>query len=118
MGVIRYKIWQDLWSNKTRTLQVVLIIAVGAFAIGMIISTRNNVIRAMEQSWVESSPPMIGMWNWPQITDEDIRALKKIDGIVDAEGVAVDSVEWRLDDDQERARERHRSPALRAREAP
>ena len=33
MGVIRYKIWQDLWSNKTRTLQVVLIIAVGAFAI-------------------------------------------------------------------------------------
>lgn len=101
MGVIRYKIWQDLWSNKTRTLQVVLIIAVGAFAIGMIISTRNKIIQAMEQGWVESSPPMIGMWNWPRITDEDIRALERIEGVVDAEGVAIDSVEWRLDASQD-----------------
>jgi putative ABC transport system permease protein len=101
MGVIRYKIWQDLWSNKTRTLQVVLIIAVGAFAIGMIISTRNKVIEAMQQSWIESSPPMIGLGNWPRISDEDIRSIEQIDGVVDAEGVAVDSVEWRLDDDLE-----------------
>ena len=57
MGVIRYKIWQDLWSNKTRTLQVVLIIAVGAFAIGMIISTRNKIIQAMEHRlWKISLP--------------------------------------------------------------
>ena len=101
MGVIRYKIWQDLWSNKTRTLQVVLIIAVGAFAIGMIISTRNNVIQAMEQGWIESSPPMIGMWNWPRVSDEDIRSIEKIDGVVDAEGVAAGSVEWRLDADHD-----------------
>ncbi|MFN2180575.1 MAG: ABC transporter permease [Candidatus Promineifilaceae bacterium] len=101
MGVIRYKIWQDLWSNKTRTLQVVLIIAVGAFAIGMIIYTRNNVIQAMQQSWIESSPPMIGMWNWPRITDDDIRSLKKIEGVVDVEGVAAESIEWRLDENQE-----------------
>jgi putative ABC transport system permease protein len=101
MGVIRYKIWQDLWSNKSRTLQVVLIIAVGAFSIGMIIATRNNVIRAMEQGWIESSPPMIGMWNWPRITDEDIRSIEQIDGVVDAEGVAIDSVEWRLDADHD-----------------
>jgi putative ABC transport system permease protein len=101
MGVIRYKIWQDLWSNKTRTLQVVLIIAVGAFAIGMIIATRNNTIRVMEQSWLDSSPPMIGMWNWPPINDEDILAIKRIDGVIDAEGVAVESVEWRLDNAQD-----------------
>ena len=69
MGVIRYKIWQDLWSNKPRTLQVVLIIAVGAFAIGMIIATRNYVVKAMEESWLKSSPAMIGMWNWPPIGD-------------------------------------------------
>ncbi len=101
MGVIRYKIWQDLWSNKTRTLQVVLIIAVGAFAIGMIISTRNNVIQVMEQGWLESSPPMIGMWNWPRINEDDIRTIERIDGVVDAEGVAVGSVEWRLNTDQD-----------------
>ena len=34
MGVIRYKIWSDLWTNKSRTLMVVLIIGNG-FRIGM-----------------------------------------------------------------------------------
>ena len=34
MGVINYKTWYDVWEHKGRTLQVVLIIAIGAFAIG------------------------------------------------------------------------------------
>ena len=39
MGVIRHKIWSDIWHNKGRTAQVVLIIAMGAFAIGMTLAT-------------------------------------------------------------------------------
>ncbi len=101
MGVIRYKIWQDLWSNKTRTVQVVLIIAVGAFAIGMIISTRNSVIQVMQQSWIESSPAMIGMWNWPPIDDDSLEDIKGIDGVVDAEGFSANSVEWRIAPEQD-----------------
>ena len=27
MGVLRYKIWNDLWANKGRTLQIVLMSA-------------------------------------------------------------------------------------------
>jgi ABC-type lipoprotein release transport system permease subunit len=37
MSVIYHKIWSDLWQHKARTLQVVLIIAMGAMAVGMII---------------------------------------------------------------------------------
>ena len=51
MGVLFDKIWRDLWGNKGRTLQVVLIIAMGTFAIGMIIGTRNLVIAGMEEIW-------------------------------------------------------------------
>jgi len=40
MSVIWNKVWFDLWQNKGRTFQVVLIIAMGAFAIGMIIASR------------------------------------------------------------------------------
>ena len=32
MGVIWNKIWHDFWGNKGRTIQIVLIVAVGAFA--------------------------------------------------------------------------------------
>jgi hypothetical protein len=34
MSVIRHKTWRDLWEDKGRTFQVVLIIAIGAFAVG------------------------------------------------------------------------------------
>ncbi len=37
LGVVRHKIWHDLWENKGRTLRVVAIIAIGAFAVGAIL---------------------------------------------------------------------------------
>ena len=89
MGVIRHKIWRDLWSNKARTLQVVLIIGMGAFAIGMIITTRNLIIQGMDQGWRESSPPMIGMITSPGVDEDTILSLEKIEGIVDIEGSAT-----------------------------
>jgi putative ABC transport system permease protein len=101
VGVIREKIWSDLWSNKGRTLQVVLIIAMGAFAIGTIISARNLVIRSITQVWLKSSPMMIGMWVDPPIDEDQIIALKHIQGVEDVEGQLTASVEWRLSPDQE-----------------
>ena len=50
MGVLWDKVWRDLWENKGRTIQVVLIIAVGTFAIGMIIGTRQFMITGMQMS--------------------------------------------------------------------
>ncbi len=97
MGVIRFKIWKDLWANKARTLQVVLIIGMGAFAIGMIISTRNLVIQGMQQSWIDSSPAMIAMATSARVDDDTIRNLKRVEGVVDAEGYSVSVVEWRMD---------------------
>ncbi len=96
MGVIRHKIWKDLWLNKARTLQVVLIISMGAFAIGMIITTRNLVIQGMEDIWKASSPAAIGMWAYPPVDDATIGVLSRIDGIEDIEGYAETTVEWRV----------------------
>ena len=51
MNVIYYKIWSDLWRHKARTLQVVLIIAMGAFAIGMIVGARSLTAQHNNASW-------------------------------------------------------------------
>jgi putative ABC transport system permease protein len=99
MGVISYKIWSDLWKNKARTLQVVLIIAMGAFAIGMIIGTRTLVIAGMTEIWQASSPSMINLWVDPPIDDEGMAALKEVDGVADAEGFITTNIEWRLSPD-------------------
>ncbi|MDX1416548.1 MAG: ABC transporter permease [Candidatus Promineifilaceae bacterium] len=95
MGVIRHKIWSDLWANKARTIQVVLIIGMGAFAIGMIITTRNLTIQGMDQIWHESSPPMIGMILSPGVDEETIISMRRIDGVVGIEGSAMGTIEWR-----------------------
>ncbi len=96
MSVIIYKIWRDLWAQKMRTLQVVLIIAMGAFAVGMIITTRNLMIPSMEQMWRDCHPAMINMWANPTVDDAIITAIKGIDGLQNAEGYAETSIEWRL----------------------
>jgi hypothetical protein len=61
MGVIWYKIWSDIWHNKGRTAQIVLIIAMGAFAIGMIITASEVVSARLGQVWRASAPAMINL---------------------------------------------------------
>jgi putative ABC transport system permease protein len=101
MGVIWSKIWHDLWKDRGRTLQVVVIIAVGAFAIGMIINARNLVIRGVTEVWVHSSPLMIGLAVDPPVDDDMLLVLSHLDGVEDVEGQLTASVEWRLSPDQE-----------------
>jgi putative ABC transport system permease protein len=99
VGVLRDKVWYDLWENKGRTIQVVLIIAMGAFAIGMIIGTRNFIIQGMQESWRISAPAMISLWNDPAIDDDTLAALGRVDGVTEIEGLLQTSIEWRLSPD-------------------
>jgi putative ABC transport system permease protein len=101
MGVIRYKIWSDLWARKARTLQVVLIIAMGGFAIGMIVTTRTLMVGGMDFIWRAVSPATITLWANPRVGDDTIMALKRIEGLEDVEGYATTSIEWRLSPDDE-----------------
>ena len=96
VNVIYYKIWRDVWHNKARTLQVVLIIAVGAFAVGLIIGARNLTLKAINTSWQAASPSMIKLAVDPPMSDEELLALKKIDGVAEVEGVLTSNFEWRL----------------------
>ena len=96
MGIIRYKIWRDLWENKGRTAQVVLIIAMGAFAIGAIIGSSSLMRVAMTNLWQASSPSMINLTADPPVDDETIQALKSFREVTQVEGFLETTIEWRL----------------------
>ena len=96
MGVIRHKIWSDLWNNKGRTLQVVLIIAMGAFAIGATIGGSDIMRQVMSKDWRASSPAMIWMAVDPEIDDDELTALKSVAGVEEVEGLLTTNIEWRL----------------------
>ena len=48
------KIWHDLWSNKARTFQVVMVIALGAIGIGLVIGGRNLIALTIKEQWQEA----------------------------------------------------------------
>lgn len=101
MGVIRYKILRDLWGFKGRTIQIVLIIGIGAAAIGMIIATRNTMIPSMQEMWTRTNPSMIYLFVGPPVNDDDISQLRKVPGVIDIEGQSSETIEWRLSPDQD-----------------
>jgi putative ABC transport system permease protein len=101
MGVIRNKIWSDLWANKGRTVQVVLVIAMGTAAIGMIIGISSLVSPTMATRWQATNPAMINLAVDPTMGDDDLFALKRVDGVEEVEGQSSATIEWRVNPDDE-----------------
>lgn len=96
MGVLWAKIFRDLWGNKGRTLQVVLIIGIGAAAIGMIITTRNLMIPGMVEIWTRVNPAMINIGVGPPVTESELEVLKRVEGVRIIEGFSNTILEWKL----------------------
>ncbi|MFC1976040.1 ABC transporter permease [Chloroflexota bacterium] len=95
LGVIRHKIWYDLWENKGRTLRVVLIIAIGAFAVGMIIGGNEFLNKDLTRTWRASTPATIGLDVNPPVDDEIIQSLENLRGIETVIGWSQEIVRWR-----------------------
>lgn len=95
MKMIYYKIWADLWGNKTRTLQVVLIIALGAFGAGLVIGGRNLTAGALNQDWALSAAPNMKISVNPTMSADQLLSLENIDGLVAVEGFQAEKIEWR-----------------------
>ena len=54
-----HKVLNDLWGNKTRTLLIVLSIAVGLFATGAIVSTQQVLSGQMSQGYAATLPASV-----------------------------------------------------------
>jgi len=101
MGVISRKILSDLWNDRGRTLRVVAIVAMGAFAIGMVIGARSAIIGGMKEIWRQSSPATIHLWAAPGVDDETLAALERVEGVAGVEGLMQTTLEWRLSPNDE-----------------
>jgi len=89
------KVWRDLWNNKGRTLLVVLSIAVGVLALGMITASNNLMTRQMVVAQVASHPSNVAMSLGGQIDEQTIKSLARLPGIGEAEGLAVFGLRWK-----------------------
>jgi len=79
------KVFTDLWEDRTRTGLVVASIAVGVFAIGMILSAFIILREDINHSFMATNPPNIQISTDP--FDKDlVRSIEKIPGVEEAEG--------------------------------
>lgn len=79
------KVLSDLWDNKLRTLLVVLSIAVGVFAVGMIAGAYVIISEDLGASYASGNPANLQLYT----TDFDstiLNTIENLDGVKQAEG--------------------------------
>jgi putative ABC transport system permease protein len=85
MGVIWYKIWFDIWHNKTRTLLTVLSIAAGVFAVGAIFGMSDMMLSNMDKSHRAVLATHINAGLDTLVDRETLLSLREVPGVEDVE---------------------------------
>jgi putative ABC transport system permease protein len=80
------KVASDLWVNKTRTVLVVLSIAVGVFAIGMITASRAILTRGLATDYAASRPSSATIYTSDPFDDDLVNAARQTREVREAEG--------------------------------
>lgn len=93
------KVFADVWSNKTRTMLVVLSIAVGVFAIGAIAGANALLTREMTAAYLAVNPADISIYP-DAFDDELVRTVRRVPGVADADGRRTISVRLQTGPDQ------------------
>jgi putative ABC transport system permease protein len=91
------KVLADLWSNKVRTLLVVLSIAVGVFAVGMVSITFVILMNDMDTDYQSANPYHAELYS-NFLDTATIEALAKTEGVAAVEGRGSVNAEVELAD--------------------
>ena len=80
-----HKVLRDLWGNKIRTILVVLSIAIGVFAIGMIIGTQVLLQEDLAVAWKATNPSSATLYTDSFDTDF-LHTIRRLEGVDVVEG--------------------------------
>jgi len=79
-----HKVIRDIWGNKLRTVLVVLSIAVGVFAVGLIAGTRQTAVAALDASWNSTNPANLILYTEP-FDEELLYTVRHMPGVREAD---------------------------------
>jgi putative ABC transport system permease protein len=96
MDVLWYKVWSDLWNNKTRTLLAVLSIAAGVFAMGMMFGMSDLLITNLDKSHQAVMPSHMNVILGEPVDRDVLLDLRHVKGVEDVDPYNSVSVLYRL----------------------
>ena len=100
-GVLRKKILSDLFDNLGRTIQVVMIIAIGSIAVGAIAGSLEFIQRDITANWMRSDPASIGLSLGSKgVSQNLIDTLEKFVEVDRVEGQLSQGIKWRRRPDE------------------
>jgi putative ABC transport system permease protein len=79
------KVLRDVGSNKSRTMLVVMSIAIGVFAVGTTLTIRDVMAREMQRNWDISSPRSARI-NLQGFGQDFVNSIRQMPEIAEAEG--------------------------------
>ncbi len=80
------KVYRDLWNNRARTGLVILSIAVGVFAIGMIFTTQQALTESLAAQYAALRPADAILQTEPALNDDFITSIRHMRDVSEAEG--------------------------------
>lgn len=80
------KVFRDLWSNRARTILVILSISVGVFAIGMIASAQDALTQSLAAQYAAMRPADAILLTEPLLDDDFVEGIRNMRGVEEAEG--------------------------------
>jgi len=95
------KVVRDIWRNRARTVLVVLSIAVGVFAIGMIAGTRVVLSRAANESWLATNPPSALLFTDENFDQDQVEVVRSMRVVAEAEAWRQLTLSFKLTPDAE-----------------
>ncbi len=95
------KVIRDMWSNKARTILVVLSIAVGVFAIGVVTGTQNVFVNALNESFSASNPASGTVIVSGKFDDDLVDTIGSIRQVAIAEGLLETNLRYRFNETED-----------------
>ncbi len=94
------KVMRDLWLNRTRTILVVLSIAVGVFAVGVIATTQIVLSSQLNESYMSINPSSASILTFTPFGESVIKAVEKMPEVAEADARRMVTVRLKLGEDR------------------
>ncbi len=95
------KVIRDMWQNKTRTILVVMSVAVGVFAIGVVMGAQRTFLTALNSSYGESNPASGRVIINGEFSDNLVETVSNLREVAVAEGRRSANLRYRLNETDE-----------------
>ena len=80
------KVYRDLWINRSRTVLIILSIAVGVFAIGLIGMSQFALIESLNAQYTAMQPADAILQTEPMLDEDFVESVRHMRGVDEAEG--------------------------------